>query len=147
MRIIKKISHWILFIIGSYIGLNIVLTIATLLPIYVGAWLFSFSNFWFFVIGAILSTFYYFFAFGLPALFFNFLNGKKPDYWISNILLVLISIYFYYNLINNISSFVDINLKLFINFKGFIFLTTLVPAFLQILFFTVVAPFLMEEND
>lgn len=145
MRIIKKIGHWILFIIGSYIGLSIVLAIATLLPIYVGAWLFTFSNFWFFVIGSFLLTFYYLIAFGLPALFFNFLNDKKPDYWVSNILLVLISVYFFYILFTIVAKVIDLNIKVFFNFKGIIFLTTLLPAYLQILFSTIVVPFLKED--
>ena len=79
MKVIKKICHWILFLIGGYLGTWIVLAIATLLPFIVGLWLFNFSDFWFFLLVSILLGLYYLLVYGGLGIFFAFLNKKKPD--------------------------------------------------------------------
>jgi ABC-type anion transport system duplicated permease subunit len=84
-------------------------------------------------------------VFGLTGLFFSFLNQKKPDYWISNIFLVLVTFYFFYVLITGVGDIVTEYKELFMNFKGITLLTTILPAYFQILFFTVVAPFIKED--
>jgi hypothetical protein len=145
MKVIKKIGHWILFLIGGYLGTWIVLAIAILLPFIVGLFLFDFGDFWFFLLGSFALTLYYGLVFGLTGLFFSFLNQKKPDYWISNIFLVLITFYFFYVLITGVGDIVTEYKELFMNFKGITLLITILPAYFQILFFTVVAPFIKED--
>lgn len=70
MGTIKKIGHWLAFLLGGYFGTWLVLAISTLLPFYVGIWLFDFSDFWFFLIGSILLSIYYYIIFGGIAFFF-----------------------------------------------------------------------------
>ena len=145
MKVIKKIGHWILFLIGGYLGTWIVLAIAILLPFIVGLFLFDFGDFGFFLLGSFALTLYYGLVYGLIGLFFSFLNQKKPDYWISNIFLVLITFYFFYVLITGVGDVVTEYKELFMNFKGIVLLITILPAYLQILFFAVVAPFIKED--
>lgn len=145
MKIIKKIGHWIAFLIGGYIGTWLVLGISTLLPLFVGLWLFSLGDFWFFFIGSLLLTFYYLLVFGGLGLFYAFLNKKKPDYWFSNIFLALITVYFFYTLINSLGQNVSQDIKLFMKFKGIILIITILPAYFQILFYSLIAPFIKDD--
>lgn len=145
MKTIKKIGHWILFLIGGYIGTWIVLAIATWLPFLVGLWLFDFSDFWFFFLGSIALGIYYLIVYGGLGLFFTFLNKKKPDYWVSNIFLCIVTFYFFYTLINVLGKNISESKELFLNFKGILLLISILPAYLQILFFAIVAPFIKED--
>lgn len=145
MKTIKKIGHWLLFIIGGYLGTWIVLEIATLLPFFVGLWLFQFGDFWFFLLGSIALVIYYLLVYGGLGLFFTFLNKKKPDYWVSNIFLGLVTFYFFYTLINTLGKNISESKELFLNFKGIVLMITILPAYLQILFYSILAPFIKED--
>jgi hypothetical protein len=144
MKAIKKIGHWILFLIGGYLGTWIVLAIVTLLPIFVGLLLFEFGDFWFFLLGSIALSFYYLLVYYGFEIFFTFLNKKKPDYWISNIFLGLVTFYFFYTLITSLGKNITESKELFMNFKGIALLIAILPAYLQILFYAIVAPFTKE---
>lgn len=76
--------------------------------------------------------------------FFSFINKKKPDYWISNIFLALIAFYFFYNLVTKLGLLVNQNAKAFLTFKGIALLITILPAYLQILFLSLIAPFIKD---
>ena len=145
MKTIKKIGHWLLFIIGGYLGTWIILAIATLLPFFVGLWLFEFGDFWFFLLGSIALGIYYLLVYSGLFLFFTFLNKKKPDYWVSNIFLGLVTFYFFYTLINTLGKNISESKELFLNFKGIVLIITILPAYLQILFYSIVAPFIKDD--
>lgn len=144
MNTLKKIGHWILFLIGGYLGTWIVLAIVTLLPFFVGLWIFDFSDFWFFFIGSIALSFYYLLVFGGLSLYFTFLNSYKPDYWVSNIFLSLVTFFFFYTLINSLGQNITESKELFMNFKGIVFLITILPAYLKILYVSLIAPFIKK---
>lgn len=142
---LKKIGHWILFLIGGFIGTWIVLRILVILPL-VGMFLFELGNFWFVLIGAILFGLYnYLVIFGLN-FFYTFLNKKKPDYWMSNIFLILVAFFVFYNLINDLREFFNEFKGVFFKFKFVFFSIGLLPAYLRILFFAFLIPF-RKEND
>ena len=145
MDIIKKICHWIIFLLGGYIGTWLVLSISTLLPLYIFNWLVGFSDFWFFMIGGIIVTLYYIIIFGGLSLFFTFLNKKKPDYWISNIFIALTTILLFYTLITSLGKSFGDDIKQFLTFKGIVFLITLIPAYFQILYFSIIAQFIKDD--
>lgn len=145
MKVLKKIGHWILFLIGGYFGTSIALAIAILLPSFVGIWLISFGDFWFFILGFVFEYLYYILILGGFSLGVTFLNKKKPDYWISNIFLVIVTFHFFYVLITRFGTFVTENIEVFLNFKGIVLLITLLPAYLQILFVALILPFIKED--
>jgi hypothetical protein len=145
MKNIKKIGHWIAFLIGGFFGTNLALTIVTFLPFYLFIWLFNFSDFWFFMIGSILAALYYYLIFGGLLFYFSFLNKRKPDYWISNIFIVLVTILFVYNLINLSANASEQTRKLFFTFKGIVFFCTIIPAFFQIFYLSLIAQFVRDE--
>jgi hypothetical protein len=145
MKIIKKIGHWILFIIGGYLGTWLVLAITTLLPYLVGIWLLSFGDFWFFFLSSIIFGIYYMLVYGGLGFFVIFLNKKKPDYWVSNIFLGLVTFYFFYTLITVLGKHITEHKEIFMTFKGILLLITIIPPYLQILFYALVAPFIKED--
>ncbi len=145
MKIIKKIGHWITFLIGGYIGTWLILSISTLIPLFVFYWLVDFSDFWFFMIGGIIVTLYYIIIFGGLSLFFTFLNKKKPDYWVSNIFIALTTVLFFYTIINSFGKIIGKEFRQYLTFKGIVFLITIIPAYFQILYFTIIAQFIKED--
>lgn len=146
MKNIKLICHWVAFIVGGSIGTWIVLAIATVLPLYVGLLLFTLSDFLFYFIGSILLTFYYILIFVGLTSFFTILNNKKPDYWISNVLIVVITVLFFYNSVNKLAHIVTQDPKLFINFKGVVLIIALLPAYFKILFYALIFQFIREDG-
>jgi hypothetical protein len=146
MKIFKKIGHWILFIIGGFLGTHIVLLIATLLPFFVGVWLFDFGDFWFLFLGSIAISIYYFLVYAGVGYFFIFLNRKKPDYWVSSIFLGLVTLHFFYWLITNLGITFTEYKELFLSFKGICLLITILPAYLQILFSALILQFIKSED-
>jgi hypothetical protein len=147
MKKIKKIGHWAVFVVGGSIGTWLILGIATLLPLFVGLWLFTLGDFWFFLIGSFLLAIYYILVFMGISSFFTFLNKNKPDYWVSNIILVLTTVYFFYNLINKLGRNVSQDIELFMNFKGIVLLITILPAYLKILFYSLIVPFVKVNHN
>ena len=145
MKNIKKIGHFAAFLVGGSIGVWLVLAIATLLPLYVGLFLFTFSDFWFYLIGSILLTFYYIIVYVGLTFFFTFLKKKKPDYWFSNIIIVLTTFYFFYNLITKLGNNISQEKELFMSFKGIVLLITILPAYLKILYTSLIMPFIKED--
>jgi hypothetical protein len=145
METFKFIGRWILFLLVSILGTIIVQAIITISPLMVGLWLFRFSDFWFFFIGSIIITIYYYIAFGGLALFFEFINKLKPDYWISNILLALVSLFYYYLFITLFGGLMNISIDLFLNFKGIILLITIVPVYIYLMFIAILAPFIKDD--
>lgn len=105
----------------------------------------GFSDFWFFMIGGIIVTLYYIIIFGGLSLFFTFLNKKKPDYWISNIFIALTTILLFYTLITSLGKSFGDDIKQFLTFKGIVFLITLIPAYFQILYFSIIAQFIKDD--
>ena len=147
MKNIKKIGHWVVFLTGGSIGTWLVLAISTILPLFVGLWLFSLSDFWFYFIGSILLSFYYIVVFVGLTFFFTFLNKNKPDYWVSNIIIVLTTVYFFYNLITKLGYNISQDIELFMSFKGIVLLIAILPAYLKILFCSLIVPFIREDYN
>ena len=145
MKVINKIGHWLLFLIGAYIGTWIVLAITTMLPFYILILLIDLGDFWFYLLGSIIIGIYYLIVFGGLSIYFYFLNQKKPDYWISNIFLVLTALFFFYKLINKLGSNFNDAKEFYTSFKGILFLISILPAFLKILFFSILSPFIKDK--
>lgn len=145
MKLINKIGHWLLFLIGSYIGTWIVLAITTMFPFYILILLIDLGDFWFYLLGSIIIGIYYLIVFGCLSIYFYFLNQKKPDYWISNIFLVLTALFFFYTLINRLGNNFNDAKEFYTSFKGILFLISILPAFLKILFFSILSPFIKDK--
>lgn len=147
MKTIKKISHWIIFLIGGCLGTWFVLAIVTILPLFVATLLFYFSDFWFFFIGSMALSLYYLLLYGGLSIYFSFLNSHKPDYWISNIFIVIVTFLFFNNLINALGNNITESKDLFLNFKGIVSLISIIPAYLSIFYFSLVVPFIKNEDN
>jgi hypothetical protein len=147
MKIIKKIGHWAAFLVGGIIGTWVILGITTILPLFVGLWLFPLGDFWFFFIGSVLLTFYYILVFVGLSIFYIFINKNKPDYWISNIILILTAVCYFFNFITKFGQNVSYNFELFMHFKGFVLLLSILPAYLKILYFSLFTPFIKVDNN
>ncbi len=147
MKKVITIGNWLKFLIVGIIGTWLVLGITFIIPLFAGLWMFTFSDFWFYTIGSVLLTFYYILIMVGLTLFFSYVNKLKQDYWVSNILLVLTSGYFFFNLITKFGVFVNKDIEIFMNFKGIVLLISILPAYFKILFLSVITPFLKQENQ
>lgn len=147
MKKVITIGNWLKFLIVGIIGTWLVLGITCIIPLFAGLWMFTFSDFWFYTIGSVLLTFYYILIMVGLTLFFSYINKLKQDYWVSNILLVLTSGYFFFNLITKFGVFVNKDIEIFLNFKGIVLLISILPAYFKILFLSVITPFLKQENQ
>ena len=109
--------------------------------------MFDLSDFWFIFFGSIALTIYYYVVIYGLGLFFFYLKRNKPDYWISNIYLTLVTFNFFYALITSLGNAItDFEISLFsISFKDIAFVIAILPAYLKILFFALVFPFTKEE--
>jgi hypothetical protein len=147
MDFLKKIGHWIVFLIGGYLGTWLALLISVALPLVVGLWIFDWNDFLFLFVGGILMTLYYLIVFIGLSWYYDFINRKKPDYWASNIFLVIVAIYFFYTFITSFGRLVDQDVKVFAGFKGIILLLAIIPAYFKILFVSLIAPFFKRDNE
>ena len=130
MKKVITIGNWLKFLIVGIIGTWLVLGITCIIPLFAGLWMFTFSDFWFYTIGSVLLTFYYILIMVGLTLFFSYINKLKQDYWVSNILLVLTSGYFFFNLITKFGVFVNKDIEIFLNFKGIVLLISILPAYI-----------------
>ena len=146
MKKVETIGKWLKFLVVGIIGTWLVLGITCIVPLFAGLWMFTLSDFWFYTLGGVLLTFYYILIMVGLSLFFSYVNKLKQDYWVSNILLVLTSGYFFFNLITKFAIFVNKDIEIFLNFKGIVLLISILPAYLKILFLFVITPFLKQEN-
>lgn len=151
MRIVRACIKWIIFIVLGYFGTITVLAIATYLPLFLGYWIYPLSNFWFCIVGSLLLGLYYSLLYVGLGSFYIFLEKKKPDYWFSNIFLSTISVLFFYAVLTKLGIVTNLLVselpsKEILNFKFITFFLVLLPAYLQILYISVLAPFL-KYND
>ena len=147
MGIIKKIGHYILFIIGGYIGTWLVLAICTILPFLGFLLIYSLGDFWFLFLGSIMMTIYYMALFGLLGWYYEYIDKRKPDYWFSNIFIALVALLFFYTLITSLGPNVSKEPKAFLNFKGIVFLISIIPAYLRILYVSLLLPFIGNRES
>ena len=147
MKFLNKIGHWIVFIVGGYLGTWLALFISVALPLFVGSWIFSWNDFLFLVVGGILLSIYYWIIFFGLSWYYAFLNKNKPDYWVSNIFLVIVAILFFYNFITVFGRLVNKEIPMFKGFKGIMFLIAIIPAYLKILFASLIAPFFKGDEE
>lgn len=147
MKIIKKILHWLGFIIGAPILTWLTLGISTLVPIYAFMKILDLGTFMFILVGSIIMAIYYFLNSLLIGISFLTINKMKPDYWVSNIILAAVSIFFFYTLFTSLGKSIDGEFKMFMSFKGIMFITTVVPAYLGLLFKSIIFPFIPDNED
>jgi hypothetical protein len=147
MKKVVTIGSWLKFLIVGIIGTWLALGITCIMPLFAGLWMFNLSDFWFYTIGSVLLTLYYILIIVGLSLFFSYVNKLKQDYWVSNILLVLTSVYFFFNLITKLGVFVNKDIEIFMNFKGIVLLISILPAYFKILYLSVIIPFLKQENQ
>ena len=74
----------------------------------------------------------------------KYLNEKKPDYWVSNIFLILTSVTFFYQYFLYLQSVVYENLTTFKNFKELMLIFTILPVYLKIIYISIIYPFLIK---
>lgn len=147
MNFVKKIGHWIIFLVVGYFGTWIALFISAALPLLVGLWIFDWNAFLFLFVGAIFMTVYYLIVFMGLTWYYDFINSKKPDYWVSNIYLVLVALYFFYTFTTRFGRLVDQDPKMFLRFNGIALLLAIIPAYFQILFMSLIAPFFKKDKE
>lgn len=147
----KKIVHYFLYIIGTYIGTWLVLAICVILPFLGALLIFKLNNFWFLFVGGFMMTIYYFILISLLGWYYEYVDRHKPDYWFSNIFLELVALLFFYAFItrfgNNFNKGLEAyDLKEILNFKGIVFLISIVPAWLNILYVSLILPFAKKKT-
>lgn len=143
----KKIGHWIAFIFFGYFATVIVLALAVCILLFCGPWLMdNFSTFGFIFIGSCLLSLYYYLIFSMFLLYYNFLDRKKPDYWVSNIFIVSTALYFYYVTFKNIYPVFVLDINKFKSFKGIVYIISILPALFKIFFFTLIYPFIKTKD-
>jgi hypothetical protein len=141
MESLRKILHWILFLISGWI-ITIFMSVVTFyIPLVAFEYINEWNTFWFILIGLILLYFYKLYL-GLVIYIFEYLNKKKPDYWFSSIFLSLVAIYTFYYLYDNLQNVINNYFILFKTFKGIIFFITILPIFLIFTFYTIFFPFM-----
>ncbi len=146
MKILRKILHWILFLISGWIITILMSVITFYLPFLIFGYIHNWNIFWFVLFGLIL-LFIYKFYLGLVLYIFETLNKKKPDYWFSSIFLCLVAIYTFYNLYDSIQNLTNNYFVIFKSFKGIIFFITIIPIFLVFTFYTIFFPFLNKPEE
>lgn len=146
MKILRKILHWILFLISGWIITILMSVITFYLPFLIFGYIHNWNTFWFVLFGLIL-LFIYKFYLGLVLYIFETLNKKKPDYWFSSIFLCLVAIYTFYNLYDSIQNLTNNYFVIFKSFKGIIFFITIIPIFLVFTFYTIFFPFLNKPEE
>lgn len=145
MNTIKKVSHWILFFIGGSLGTIFLLYISVVTPVGISIWIWDWNDFLFTFVGGILLTAYYFLIFSGFYWYYSYLNKVKPDYWISNILLAGIALYFFVHFFLRFTDLIQEYKKIFFGFKGLMFFTAIIPAYFKILFASLIGPFIKED--
>lgn len=146
MKIIKKILHCLGFIIGGSILTWLTLGISTLVPIYAFTKILDLGTFMFILIGSIIMAIYYAFNSVIIGVSFLAVYKMKPDYWVSNFILVIVSIFFYYTLFNALGKSFNWDFSPFTSFKGILFITTVIPAYWGLLYKSLLVPFLPYEE-
>jgi hypothetical protein len=144
MKTLKKIGYWFLFFIVGYLLTRIILAIAFILPVFAYLYINDFQIFWFLLLGGVFLTIYYWLTFGLMVFLLKYLNEKKPDYWVSNIFLILTSVTFFYQYFLYLQSVVYENLTTFKNFKELMLIFTILPVYLKIIYISIIYPFLIK---
>lgn len=77
---------------------------------------------------------------------FEYMNEKKPDYWFSSIFLSIVTITFFYEFIEYFESIINDYSREFRSFKGIMFIISIFPSYLMILFFSIISPFLIRPK-
>jgi hypothetical protein len=143
---LKKIGHWLLFLLAGYFITRIILVIIFFLPIYAFAKIYYWGVFWFLLTGIIFLTIFYNIVIGLMGRLFEYMNEKKPDYWFSSIFLSIVTITFFYEFIEYFESIINDYSREFRTFKGIMFIISIFPSYLMILFFSIISPFLIRPK-
>lgn len=144
MKIIKKILHWLGFIIGAPILVWVILSISVFAPLYAYDYLQDLgSNIHRFVMPIVIIIYYLFFTTSSGVLFLV-VNKMKPDYWVSNIILSLVSILFFGTFFNYESKG---SLGIFGSSEGLTYVTMYVPALLLLVYKSIIYPFKHHENE
>jgi hypothetical protein len=146
MKSLRKILHWILFLISGWLITILMSVITFYIPFVIFEHIHEWNTFWFILFGLILLYIYKLYL-GLVLYIFENLNKKKPDYWFSSIFLSLVAIYTFYNLYDNIQNLVNNYFVIFKTFKGIIFIITILPIFLVFTFFTIIFPFFNKPEE
>jgi len=146
MMYLKKIGHWLLFLLAGYFITRIILVIIFFLPIYAFAKIYYWGVFWFLLTGIIFLTIFYNIVIGLMGRLFEYMNEKKPDYWFSSIFLSIVTITFFYEFIEYFESIINDYSREFRTFKGIMFIISIFPSYLMILFFSIISPFLIRPK-
>lgn len=147
MQILKKIGHFAIYIIGTYFGTWLILAICVILPFLGFLLVYDWGDFWFLFVGGILMTIYYLVCFALLTWYYDYVGKRQPDYWFSNIFLVLVAFAFFYTFVTNFGKNFNENPDAFVNFKGIVFLISVIPAYLKILFVSLIMPFSNKKNQ
>ena len=147
MKPLKKIGHWLLFLLGGYIATYLALAICFLLPIFLFLWIYSWNTFLFLIIGSIFVIIYYWFFLAVLGGYIFLIIKHKPDYWFSNIFLLIITIFFCFSFINIFEKSINENIIMFISFKGIMFVMAIIPAYLKALYLIIIMPFLHVNYD
>lgn len=147
MEILKKLGHWILFIIGSFIGIFLVLSITFYLPTIVYNWILNWNIILFMLVGGVFVIIYYWVArFLVNYLYIFTLMNYKPDYWVSSIFQLLCAIIFAFYYYITLDKYIDNPTALIESFKGIMFIIFISSFNLRILYWAITYPF-KEEKD
>lgn len=146
MNTLKKIGKWLLFLVSGYFGTNIVLAVALTIPLFAFLWIQNWSMFWFLVVGSILLSVYYYIILGLFVLYFSFINKTKPDYWVSNIFLIIVAIISIITYAMNFTSWSKMLMELS-GFRAILFMVAIAPSYLYILYMLFISIFFSTEES
>jgi hypothetical protein len=146
MKTIKKIFHWLIFLFIAPIITYVTLAISTLLPFFALAKIEELNIFWFILLSSLIIAIYYALNSLLTIISFYAINKMKPDYWISNILIVSVALLFYFTLFKSLGKIIDSRI-IFSSFKNTFIVLLLAPSYWGLLFKSLIFPFIYEKEE
>lgn len=145
MDSLKKIGHWIVFIIVCPIITWTVLFLIVMAPLWVFQWIFDWN-----IILFVLASYLFFFFLYMPIIFggldnyYAFLNRYKPDKWLSSIFISVLAIIFIYRFYPVFDEHIGSRSFKDFGLKGYLYIMVTLGLYLRVAITSSIASFLPE---
>ncbi len=147
MELIKRIGHWLLYILGSFIGVGIIMNICYYFPVLIFIWIIKWNSlFLFLFVGTIAISGYYWLCIMLGMFFVKINSQLSPNHIAAKIIAALYSLFFSTLFAIFFIRFIEKFDAVFSSFRGIIFVISIFPSYLGVAIYSLFAPFI-KDND
>jgi hypothetical protein len=147
MKLLKKTFHWLAFITIAPNLTWLIMAISLYIPIYAFQKMIDLGTFMFILAMSLVTAAYYGIYTFLAGLSFMAINKMKPDYWVSNIILSIIAIFFFYYWYLTFGKLLFVDFDILSSSKGIMLIVSYTPGFLRLIYQSLILPFVHDDEE